>query len=103
MKSISTVNYEKYCVIFSVRLSPEVFLKRPATDKHWRLDEILKRKAVGIPLSYSSLILRMEIIFKFHNLFPYFFSPLFEPSPSGTRSQSVCFALQRGGAGPWHQ
>ncbi|XP_037834927.1 phospholipase D1-like isoform X2 [Kryptolebias marmoratus] len=26
-------------------LSPEVFLKRPATDNHWRLDEILKRKA----------------------------------------------------------
>ncbi|CAG5875226.1 unnamed protein product [Menidia menidia] len=26
-------------------LSPEVFLKRPATDTHWRLDEILKRKA----------------------------------------------------------
>uniref|UniRef100_A0A3Q3M8R6 Phospholipase n=1 Tax=Mastacembelus armatus TaxID=205130 RepID=A0A3Q3M8R6_9TELE len=26
-------------------LSPEVFLKRPATDKYWRLDEILKRKA----------------------------------------------------------
>ncbi|KAM4546959.1 phospholipase D2 [Fundulus diaphanus] len=27
-------------------LSPEIFLKRPATDNHWRLDEILKRKAV---------------------------------------------------------
>ncbi|XP_030603096.1 phospholipase D1 isoform X2 [Archocentrus centrarchus] len=26
-------------------LSPEVLLKRPATDNHWRLDEILKRKA----------------------------------------------------------
>ncbi|KAF7661465.1 hypothetical protein LDENG_00261290 [Lucifuga dentata] len=26
-------------------LSPEVYLKRPATDKYWRLDEILKRKA----------------------------------------------------------
>ncbi|KAM4544917.1 phospholipase D2 isoform 1-T2 [Odontesthes bonariensis] len=26
-------------------LSPEVFLKRPAKDNHWRLDEILKRKA----------------------------------------------------------
>ncbi|XP_027129562.1 phospholipase D1 [Larimichthys crocea] len=26
-------------------LSPEVFLKRPATDNYWRLDEILKRKA----------------------------------------------------------
>ncbi|XP_066578460.1 phospholipase D2 [Amia ocellicauda] len=26
-------------------LSPEVFLKRPATDDHWRLDQILKRKA----------------------------------------------------------
>ncbi|KAF3840705.1 hypothetical protein F7725_006567 [Dissostichus mawsoni] len=26
-------------------LSPEVFLKRPATDNFWRLDEILKRKA----------------------------------------------------------
>ncbi|CAL8303021.1 unnamed protein product [Gadus morhua 'NCC'] len=26
-------------------LSPEVFLKRPATDSYWRLDEILKRKA----------------------------------------------------------
>ncbi|CAL8267826.1 unnamed protein product [Merluccius merluccius] len=26
-------------------LSPEVFLKRPATDTYWRLDEILKRKA----------------------------------------------------------
>ncbi|MEQ2299139.1 hypothetical protein AMECASPLE_012382, partial [Ameca splendens] len=26
-------------------LSPEIFLKRPATDNHWRLDEILKRKA----------------------------------------------------------
>ncbi|XP_077361357.1 phospholipase D2 [Festucalex cinctus] len=26
-------------------LSPEVFLKRPATDNVWRLDEILKRKA----------------------------------------------------------
>ncbi|XP_054611486.1 phospholipase D1 [Dunckerocampus dactyliophorus] len=26
-------------------LSPEVFLKRPATDNFWRLDELLKRKA----------------------------------------------------------
>uniref|UniRef100_A0A3Q4HWE4 Phospholipase n=1 Tax=Neolamprologus brichardi TaxID=32507 RepID=A0A3Q4HWE4_NEOBR len=26
-------------------LSPEVFLKRPATNNYWRLDEILKRKA----------------------------------------------------------
>ncbi|XP_047462990.1 phospholipase D2 isoform X2 [Mugil cephalus] len=26
-------------------LSPEVFLKRPATDDYWRLDEILRRKA----------------------------------------------------------
>ncbi|KAM6907818.1 phospholipase D2 [Xenentodon cancila] len=26
-------------------LSPEVYLKRPATDNYWRLDEILKRKA----------------------------------------------------------
>eukprot|EP00066_Takifugu_rubripes_P006403 XP_003971177.1 PREDICTED: phospholipase D2 [Takifugu rubripes] len=26
-------------------LSPEVFLKRPATDNYWRLDTILKRKA----------------------------------------------------------
>lgn len=26
-------------------LSPEVFLKRPATDPYWRLDQILKRKA----------------------------------------------------------
>uniref|UniRef100_A0A3P9K1M0 Phospholipase n=1 Tax=Oryzias latipes TaxID=8090 RepID=A0A3P9K1M0_ORYLA len=26
-------------------LSPEVFLKRPATDNYWRLDELLKRKA----------------------------------------------------------
>ncbi|XP_028278353.1 phospholipase D1 isoform X2 [Parambassis ranga] len=26
-------------------LSPEVFLKRPATDDYWRLDNILKRKA----------------------------------------------------------
>ncbi|XP_014897581.1 phospholipase D1 [Poecilia latipinna] len=26
-------------------LSPEIFLKRPATDNRWRLDEILKRKA----------------------------------------------------------
>ncbi|KAJ7996025.1 hypothetical protein DPEC_G00232800 [Dallia pectoralis] len=26
-------------------LSPEVFLKRPATDTYWRLDQILKRKA----------------------------------------------------------
>ncbi|XP_032389826.1 phospholipase D2 [Etheostoma spectabile] len=26
-------------------LSPEVFLKRPATDNYWRLDEILRRKA----------------------------------------------------------
>ncbi|KAM6983882.1 phospholipase D2 [Tautogolabrus adspersus] len=26
-------------------LSPEVFLKRPATDNYWRLDHILKRKA----------------------------------------------------------
>ncbi|XP_054900009.1 phospholipase D1 [Poeciliopsis prolifica] len=26
-------------------LSPEIFLKRPATDNYWRLDEILKRKA----------------------------------------------------------
>ncbi|KAM9332850.1 phospholipase D2 [Pholidichthys leucotaenia] len=26
-------------------LSPEVFLKRPAKDNYWRLDEILKRKA----------------------------------------------------------
>uniref|UniRef100_A0A671XS65 Phospholipase n=1 Tax=Sparus aurata TaxID=8175 RepID=A0A671XS65_SPAAU len=26
-------------------LSPEVFLKRPATENYWRLDEILKRKA----------------------------------------------------------
>ncbi|KAM9847218.1 phospholipase D2 [Aulostomus maculatus] len=26
-------------------LSPEVFLKRPATDDYWRLDQILKRKA----------------------------------------------------------
>ncbi|KAM6970672.1 phospholipase D2 [Aplochiton taeniatus] len=26
-------------------LSPEVFLKRPATNTYWRLDEILKRKA----------------------------------------------------------
>ncbi|KAM4726578.1 phospholipase D2 isoform 2-T4 [Anableps anableps] len=26
-------------------LSPEIVLKRPATDNHWRLDEILKRKA----------------------------------------------------------
>ncbi|XP_061090562.1 phospholipase D2-like isoform X1 [Conger conger] len=26
-------------------LSPEMFLKRPATDNYWRLDEILKRKA----------------------------------------------------------
>ncbi|KAF6728882.1 Phospholipase D2 [Oryzias melastigma] len=26
-------------------LSPEIFLKRPATDNHWRLDELLKRKA----------------------------------------------------------
>lgn len=32
--------------IFLHRLSPEVFLKRPATDNYWRLDEILKRKAV---------------------------------------------------------
>lgn len=31
-----------------LRLSPEVFLKRPATDNYWRLDEILKRKAVRI-------------------------------------------------------
>ncbi|KAG8008128.1 Phospholipase D2, partial [Nibea albiflora] len=30
-------------------LSPEVFLKRPATDNYWRLDEILKRKAVMSP------------------------------------------------------
>uniref|UniRef100_A0A8C5B8Z3 phospholipase D n=1 Tax=Gadus morhua TaxID=8049 RepID=A0A8C5B8Z3_GADMO len=29
-------------------LSPEVFLKRPATDSYWRLDEILKRKAQGV-------------------------------------------------------
>jgi len=28
------------------RLSPEVFLKRPATGTYWRLDKILKRKAV---------------------------------------------------------
>ncbi len=34
------------CCVFSHRLSPEVFLKRPATDNHWRLDEILKHKAV---------------------------------------------------------
>ncbi|TRY96720.1 hypothetical protein DNTS_032203, partial [Danionella cerebrum] len=27
------------------RLSPEVYLKRPATGTHWRLDKILKRKA----------------------------------------------------------
>ncbi|KAG7464598.1 hypothetical protein MATL_G00167260 [Megalops atlanticus] len=26
-------------------LSPEIFLKRPATDSYWRLDQILKRKA----------------------------------------------------------
>ncbi|XP_038150447.1 phospholipase D2 [Cyprinodon tularosa] len=26
-------------------LSPEIFLKRPATSNHWRLDHILKRKA----------------------------------------------------------
>ncbi|XP_028838532.1 phospholipase D2 isoform X2 [Denticeps clupeoides] len=26
-------------------LSPEIFLKRPATNNYWRLDEILKRKA----------------------------------------------------------
>ncbi|KAK7925557.1 hypothetical protein WMY93_007867 [Mugilogobius chulae] len=26
-------------------LSPEIYLKRPATDNYWRLDEILKRKA----------------------------------------------------------
>lgn len=32
-----------------LRLSPEVFLKRPATDNYWRLDEILKRKAVTSP------------------------------------------------------
>lgn len=45
MKCISNVNNAN---VFSVRLSPEVFLKRPATDNYWRLDEILKRKAVGI-------------------------------------------------------
>lgn len=41
------IDGERYCV-FSLRLSPEVFLKRPATDNNWRLDEILKRKAVMI-------------------------------------------------------
>uniref|UniRef100_A0A8C3AZZ6 Phospholipase n=1 Tax=Cyclopterus lumpus TaxID=8103 RepID=A0A8C3AZZ6_CYCLU len=34
-------------------LSPEVFLKRPATDNYWRLDEILKRKAVRALLVLS--------------------------------------------------
>uniref|UniRef100_A0A8C8JAV7 Phospholipase n=1 Tax=Oncorhynchus tshawytscha TaxID=74940 RepID=A0A8C8JAV7_ONCTS len=31
--------------LFMNWLSPEVFLKRPATDTYWRLDQILKRKA----------------------------------------------------------
>ncbi|XP_038861469.1 phospholipase D2-like isoform X2 [Salvelinus namaycush] len=33
------------CIQNFTRLSPEVFLKRPATDTYWRLDQILKRKA----------------------------------------------------------
>ncbi|XP_051902928.1 phospholipase D2 [Hippocampus zosterae] len=46
-------------------LSPEVFLKRPATDNVWRLDEVLKRKAeLGVKvcvLLYKELELALGI------------------------------------------
>ncbi len=53
-----------YYSIFSLcRLSPEVFLKRPATGTHWRLDKILKRKAVwGKTLLHYINILYIQLI-----------------------------------------
>lgn len=49
-------------LIFLHRLSPEVFLKRPATDNYWRLDEILKRKAVVTLAASTFLFFRVEPI-----------------------------------------
>lgn len=37
-----------------------MFLKRPATDNYWRLDEILKRKAVMTPVPLSFLVSRIK-------------------------------------------
>lgn len=54
------------CLFF--RLSPEVFLKRPATDNYWRLDTILKRKAVmsfyvsWIPFYYSATSVLLIVV-----------------------------------------
>lgn len=91
-------------VSFLLRLSPEVFLKRPATENYWRLDEILKRKAVGILSVFLSSFTPFKLLQITFTL-PFFqmASPLFEPFPAGTRSQSVCSAVQRGGASTWHK
>lgn len=45
-----------FIVFLLCRLSPEIFLKRPVVEgNRWRLDCILKRKAVG-PCSFISLL-----------------------------------------------
>ena len=46
-------NYDYYFVF--TRVSPEIYLRRPVTAGHeWRLDNILKRKAVLINSQFSS-------------------------------------------------
>lgn len=47
------------------RLSPEVFLKRPATGTYWRLDKILKRKAV-----WGKTFTLHLFLYTFHKLSP---------------------------------
>lgn len=46
---LSKLKSNSIYVHISVRLSPKVFLKRPASDKDWRLDKILQEKAVWVP------------------------------------------------------
>uniref|UniRef100_A0AAY4ELG0 Phospholipase n=1 Tax=Denticeps clupeoides TaxID=299321 RepID=A0AAY4ELG0_9TELE len=48
-------------------LSPEIFLKRPATNNYWRLDEILKRKAVKSHYFSPFFLLACMTICYFHS------------------------------------
>lgn len=68
-------------------LSPEIHMKRPAIDgDYWRLDKILKRKAVSLEFvkqkPYTCFVIDDFI---------------------GTRCTCICYALQRSGSGPGYQ
>lgn len=93
-----------------LRLSPEIFLKRPVVDGNmWRLDHVLKRKAVSMNIC-SDLGLSQFHSDSHHILMHLTVHPVLHLVFSGTnsslttfgfcsatRSEDLCPALQRSG------